>query len=391
MIVYFDNAATSFPKPPDVIDAVTTALREIGANPGRGGHRMALAANRAVCDARETVAALLGVRDSSRVIFTASATEALNLALKGLLHAGDHVVTTNLEHNAVVRPLKALETQGVQVTYVEAAPDGTLDPVLIERAVRRNTRLIVTTHASNVVGTLLPVADIAEIARRHGILYMLDAAQTAGAYPLDVENLGIHLLACPGHKGLLGPQGTGLLYLADGIELEPLKHGGTGGRSDLETQPDVLPDRYESGTLNTPGIIGLGTAARFLTRVGVENVRSREEEMIARLLEGLERIPGVMIYGPRNPALRAAVVSINIAGMDPAEVGGRLDEEHGVLVRTGLHCAPAAHRTIGTFPAGTVRLAPGYFNTSDEVDQVIAAINALAKERKAWNLAATSL
>lgn len=390
MAVYFDNAATSFPKPPDVIDAVALTLREVGGNPGRGGHRMALAANRAVCDARDAIADLFGVRDSGRIVFTASATEALNLAIKGLLRTGDHVVTTSLEHNAVVRPLKALEAQGVSVTRVQAEPDGTVDPKLIEAAIRSNTRMIVTTHASNVVGTLLPIEDIAGIARRRGIIYLVDAAQTAGAVPIDVQGLGIDLLACPGHKGLLGPQGTGVLYVAEGVDLEPLKHGGTGSYSDLEVQPEISPERYESGTLNTPGIVGLGVAARFLLRVGVDHARAREAGLVARLLEGLERIPQVTVYGPRDPARCAAVVSINIAGTDPAEVGEHLDEDYGILTRTGLHCAPLAHRTIGTFPAGTVRLAPGYFNTATEVDYVIESIGAIARERNAWSHAAIS-
>lgn len=389
-MVYFDNAATSFPKPREVIDAVTATLRDKGGNPGRGGHQLALAANRIVCDAREAVAEFFGIKDSSRVIFTSSATESLNLAIKGLLRPGDHVVTTSMEHNAVVRPLKAMEERGVSVTCVQAAPDGGVDPARIEAAMRPNTKLVVTTHASNVTGTLLPIADIAAIARRHGARHLVDAAQTAGIVPIDVEGMGIDLLACPGHKGLLGPQGTGVLCIAEGISLEPLKHGGTGGYSEMEVQPDVLPERYESGTLNTPGIAGLGAGVRYLLGVGVDRVRGHEQALVGRLLDGLRRIPAVRVYGPHDPERSAGVVSINITGMDPAEVGALLDEEHGILVRTGLHCAPLAHRTIGTFPTGTVRLAPGYFNTAAEVDQVVESLGAIVKGRNACNHAVIS-
>lgn len=377
--IYFDNAATSFPKPPEVVSAVSRTLRDIGGNPGRGGHRMAMEANRVVFEAREAVAGLFGVEDSSRIIFTSNATEAINLALKGLLRHGDHVITTNLEHNAVVRPLKALEAGGVTTTRVPAGPDGKVDPARIEAAIRPETRLIVTLHASNVTGTLLPIENIAAVANRRGLVYLVDAAQTAGVLPIDVGRSGIHLLACPGHKGLFGPQGTGFLCIAPGIDLEPLKYGGTGGNSELETQPDVLPERYESGTLNTPGLAGLDAGARFVQAVGLQKIREHDKVLTARLVEGLLAL-GAAVYGPHDPEERTAVVSFNIRGFDPAGIGERLDEDFGILGRAGLHCAPLAHKAIGTFPDGAMRLSPGYFNTVGEVDYVLDSLRIIANE-----------
>jgi len=380
--IYFDNAATSWPKPPEVIRAMVRFMEEVGANPGRSAHRLSAEAARIVYDAREALAELFHVPDPLRIVFCSNATEAINLALKGLLRPGDHVVTSSMEHNAVMRPLRALERQGVEVTVVPCSPEGFLNPADLEGAIRPNTKLIALNHASNVVGTILPVAAAGEVARRHGLLLLVDAAQTAGAYPIDVEADKIDLLAFTGHKSLLGPMGTGGLYIGERVALsdfEPLKRGGTGSRSELEEQPDFLPDMCESGTLNAVGIAGLLAGVRFVLERGVEEIRRHEVELTQKLIEGLSTIPGVTVYGGRDPQRQTATVSFNVEGLEPSEVGLRLDEERGILCRVGLHCAPAAHKTIGTFPRGTVRFGLGYFNTMEEVERAVEAVGKLAK------------
>jgi cysteine desulfurase / selenocysteine lyase len=378
--IYFDNAATSWPKPAPVRAALNDYFGDAGGNPGRSGHRMSVAAARVVEDAREVLATLLIVDDPSRIVFTQNATHALNLALYGLLRPGDHVVTTSVEHNSVMRPLRHLESQGIAVTVVACASDGRIDVQSVRNAIRPDTLLLVTTQASNVVGTLLPVAELAALAREHGILYLIDAAQTAGAIPIDVAKLGVDMLAFTGHKALLGPTGTGGLYIRDGIELAPLVRGGTGSDSAHEIQPEFMPDAYESGTLNLAGIAGLGAGVRFLLEVGIETVNSHERQLVAQFLAGAAAIPGVILYGPRDSALQCGLVSFNVTGAMPSEVGLILDQSFGIMARTGLHCAPSAHGTLGTFPAGTVRFSFGWFNTPAEVDQSLAAL----KEIGAW-------
>ena len=354
-MIYLDNAASGWPKPPAVVEAMTHFMEQVGANPGRAGHRLLVEAARTVYRARENLAALLGVSDPLRIVFAANATEALNLALIGLLRPGDHVITSSMEHNSVMRPLRALERQGVQVSVVHCSPEGLLVAQDVEREIRPNTRLIALIHASNVVGTLLPVAEVGRLARCHNLLFLVDAAQTAGAYPISVEADAIDLLAFTGHKALLGPQGTGGLYIGPRValdELRPLIRGGTGSRSEAEEQPDFLPDRYESGTLNGVGLAGLAAGVQELLKEGIPNVRAREMALTRRLLAGLERIPRVVVYGPRDAERQIGTVSFNVQGMESSEVGLRLDEESGVLCRIGLHCSPGAHRTIGTFPGG---------------------------------------
>lgn len=376
--VYLNNAATSYPKPPEVIRAVTEALSHMGGSPGRGGQRVSKAASHTVWQARQAVAALFGIRDPRRVIFTSNATEALNLAIHGILRPGDHVVTTLMEHNSVLRPLNVLERMGVANTKVAASPDGYVEPARIQEAIRPNTRLIITIHGSNVTGTLLPIEEIGAIARERGIPYLVDAAQTAGIVPIDVQRAGISLLACPGHKGLLGPQGTGFLYISEDLILEPLKQGGTGAYSELETQPEVLPERYESGSLNTPGLAGLAAGIEFLLQTGVENVRQKEKRLTSRFIDGLLRIPGLQVYGPLECERRVGVISFNIEGMSPDAVGDLLEERGGVIGRTGLHCAPLVHKVIGTFPAGTVRLSLSWFTTEAELDHALDVIRGVA-------------
>lgn len=384
-MIYFDNAATSWPKPPGVAEAMVHFLNDVGANPGRSGHRLSVEAGRIVYNAREAVAKLFNAPDPLRVVFGHNATEALNLALRGLLRPGDHVITSSMEHNSVMRPLRALEQQGVEVTVVRCSPEGFLDPADVEAAVRPDTAMITLNHASNVVGTILPIAETGEIARRHGLLLLVDAAQTAGAYPIDVETDKIDLLAFTGHKSLCGPMGTGGLVIGERVDekrMELPKRGGTGSRSEHEEQPDFLPDMCESGTPNAVGLAGLEAGLRWVLERGVETIRAHEVELPQRLIDGLGDIPGVTVYGGLDATRQTATVSFNITGMEPSEVGLRLDEEYGIMCRVGLHCAPVAHKTIGTFPTGTVRFGLGAFNTPEEVDIAVAAVDELAREAR---------
>jgi cysteine desulfurase family protein len=381
MVIYLDHAATSWPKPEGVLEAMNRFLREVGANPGRSGHRLSVEAARLVYDAREALAELFHVADPLRIVFTSNATEALNLALRGLLRPGDHVVTSGLEHNSMMRPLRALEAEGVEVTVARGSPRGELDPADVEAALRPNTRLLACNHASNVIGTLLPVAEIGAIARRHGLLCLVDVAQTAGAVPLDLAEVPIDLLAFTGHKSLYGPPGTGGLVIGERVpvgDLEPLHRGGTGSRSEEELQPPFLPDKYESGTPNTVGLAGLAAGVRFVLEQTVAAIRAHEMALTHQLLDGLLALPGVTVYGPHEAARQTATVSFNVAGRQPSEVGLALDEDHDLCCRVGLHCAPSAHRTIGTFPEGTVRFALGYLNTAVEVEQAVRAVRKLA-------------
>lgn len=379
--VYLDNAATSYPKPEAVYRAVDWCLREVGANAGRGGYRLALEADEIVYKARSSLAKLFNVRDASRIVFTANATEALNLAIKGLVGPGDHVVTSSMEHNAVWRCLKTLERdQGVELTVVPCAADGTLAPEAVEKALRPDTRLIVLTHASNVTGTIMPVAEVGKIARRHGIRFLVDAAQTAGVLPIDVERDHIDLLAFTGHKGLLGPFGTGGLYIREGLDPRPLKEGGTGSQSRLPYQPETLPERYEAGTLNVCGLAGLAAGVEFILNEGVEKIREKEKSLTRHALKALASVPNVEIYGPRDAERQVGVISFNLTGVDGAEVAYVLDEVYGIMVRVGLHCAPLAHETIGTLDRGTVRIGLGYFNTFEELDYLREGLVAISRE-----------
>ena len=382
-MIYLDYAATSWPKPPGVVRAMAEFLEQAGGNPGRSGHRLSIAAGRLVYDAREAVADLLGGADPAQVILTANATHALNLALRGSLRPGDRVVTTGLEHNAVMRPLRALEREGIRLTVVPGAPDGSLDLGAMRQKLTGGARLVVATHANNVTGTILPVDEIAVLAHAVGALLLVDAAQTAGVVPIDLVGSGIDLLAFTGHKGLCGPPGTGGLVLGrhvDAATLAPLIRGGTGSRSESEEQPEDLPDKFEGGTPNGVGIAGLGAGVRFIMERGVDAIRAHEVELTTCLLEGLEEIPGLRTYGPTDPQRRTAVVSFTVAGWQVSDLGLRLDEEHGVLCRVGLHCAPAAHRTIGTFPSGTVRMAPGILTTRSDVETAVAAVRKVVSE-----------
>lgn len=379
MIAYLDHAATSWPKPRAVFAAMRHAMEEAGGNPGRSGHRMAMLAADIVYECRENLARLFGAPDPLRICFTSNATEALNIALKGLLRPGDHVVYSGMEHNAVWRPLMKLVSQGVEASMAPATADGIVTAESVRSVLRPETRMIALIHASNVNGALNPVAEIGRLARERHAVFLVDAAQTAGAVPIDVAALNIDLLAVPGHKGLLGPQGTGALYVGDSIELESLKEGGTGSESASPLQPPFLPDRFESGTLNTPGIAGLNEGVKALFSLGVENVLRRERELANFVIAGLERINGVRIYRPACPEDRTGVVAFNVDGLDANAAAERLDRDFGIACRAGLHCAPLAHRSLGTGLAGAVRFSFGALSAKRDVELACAAVRALAR------------
>ena len=384
--VYLDNAATSFPKPPEVAEAMCGYLRDVGANVGRGGYASAYSAAGVVLDTRERLCRLFGFDDPSRVIFTANVTAALNFLLKGLLRQGDHVLVSAMEHNAVMRPLTQLAEKGICFDRIASDRDGKLPEqsleTLMESLLRPETKAVVITHASNVSGTLLPIARVGAFCRAHGLWFLVDSAQTAGTERIDMEAMGIDALAFTGHKGLLGPQGTGGFLVSSRLagELEPLIVGGTGSFSHLETVPDVLPDRFEGGTLNIPGIYGLNAALCWLERIGMESVRAREKELTERFLRRMGETDGLRLVGPKELEERTAVVSVDCMQMDNAEVAFRLDSEYGIMTRCGLHCAPNAHKTLGTYPQGTIRFSFGPFHTAEEIDYAADALQKILKE-----------
>ncbi len=375
--LYLDNAATSHPKPEAVYRAVDVALRN-GGSAGRGSHQQGIAADRAIFATRELLAQLFGVTSSEHFVFTANATQALNLALFGLLNGGDRVVTTSMEHNAVIRPLRALQDHGVEIVKVAADPHtGVVATADIQAAcLAVPTRLLVINHASNVFGSLQLLNGLGPWCRRQGIILLVDGSQTAGQLPINLNELGIDLFAAPGHKGLLGPQGTGFLYVHEGIELRPLIYGGTGANSHSSQQPEMLPERFESGTFNIPGLAGLGAALRFLLETGVEQIHARETQLVQRLIYGLTQINSVKLYGPPAEMARGSAISFTIEGVDPAAAGYLLDQR-GIAVRTGLHCSPDSHRSCGTFPGGTIRVSPGFFTTEEQIDYFIEQVGSL--------------
>ncbi len=379
--LYFDNAATTRRKPPAVYKAVADFAENLGVSNGRGAYRLGVEANALVFEARQALAQLLGIPRSDRLVFTKNATEAVNAALKGFLKSGDHVVVSGLEHNAVVRPLNRLKAErGIEWTSVTASESGRMNPYDFEAAILPKTKLVCLAHASNVLGTLAPAEEVGEICRRKGVAFLLDAAQTAGSVPIDVKKLNVDFLCVTGHKGLMGPTGTGALAVSPRFDPASLIEGGTGSNSDLEEQPGFWPDKFEAGTQNLWGLAGLRASAQFLLKQGVEAVRKKEEALTARFLEGIAGIPGLRAYGlPVGSKDRVAVVSLNLEGRDPAEVAYALDENWGVMVRAGLHCAPLAHKTLGTFPQGTVRFSFGYYNTESEIDKAVRALREVAK------------
>lgn len=366
--MYLDNAATSYPKPDTVYETIMRAMRDVGASPGRGGYRQALEAGRILFNAREAVAEFFSILDSSRIIFTHNATGALNLALHGTLNPGDHVITTSMEHNSLLRPLYALQSRGVELTVVPAMSDGLVSVEDISNAMQKNTRMIALAHVSNVCGAIQPIRNIADICLENRALFLLDAAQSAGHLPIDVENLAIDLLAVPGHKGLLGPTGTGILYVAPDVPLRPVLQGGTGVHSTSQEQPLIMPDGYEAGTHNLPGVAGLLAGIEFIHHQGLHTIHEHEQRMLDQAELALEKIPGVCIYGPADQKKRCSVLSFTVSGIDSALLATELDTIYDIAVRSGLHCAPLAHHTLGTLPGGTIRISPGFFTTSEEID-----------------------
>lgn len=380
--IYLDNAATSWPKPEAVYAAVDRYQRELGAPAGRSVYRQAAEVERLVLDTRRQVAELIGAEDPSRVVFTANGTDALNLALHGLLRPGDHVVTTVAEHNSVLRPLRYLEDQrGVSVTRVRCNATGWVDTQDVREAITPRTRLIAMVHASNVTGALQPVEDVGRLARERGLLYLVDAAQSVGHVPVNVRWIGASVLATSGHKGLMGPLGSGLLYIAPGVEqqLEPLRQGGTGSLSLDDRQPRMLPDKYESGNLNVPAIIGLGAGIAYLRKRGLDEVRRHDMQLTELLIDGLRGIAGVTVYGPLKPEQRVGVVTVTVNGYEPQILAAMLDASYGVQTRAGAHCAPLMHVALGTTNlGGAVRFSLGAFSTEAEIRLAIRAVAEIA-------------
>jgi cysteine desulfurase family protein len=383
-IIYLDNAATSWPKPPSVLEAMERNMRESAANPGRGSHTMAVKASRVLFETRKRLARLFRIGNPNDIAFTLNTTHALNLAIQGLLKPGDHVISTSLEHNSVRRPLEALKRkQGIEVSYVPTSKDGTMDMKALEAAITSRTKLIAVTHSSNLLGTITPVGEIGEIARRRNVKLLVDAAQSAGVLPIDVMGMGIDMLAFPGHKGLMGPQGTGGLYIHPSLELEPLMQGGTGSKSEAPEQPNVRPDRYEAGTQNTVGLAGLSEGVNYILKETPEAIHAKERELTIQLMEGLQSIQGLTLLGPGVEVERTAIVSFLLEGVDPSEMAFLLDQQFGIAVRAGFHCTPLGHETAGSYETGAVRASPGYFTDKSEIVSMIDAVKEINRTLKA--------
>lgn len=377
-MIYLDHAATSFPKPQSVLEKAMSVMTEYGANPGRSGHKLAMRANREIFDAREKIATLFHIENPLDIAFTFNCTVALNMAIHGTVEAGDHVVTTSMEHNSVLRPLNTLRAKGVEISIVKAGADGIVDPKAMEAEIRPNTKLLVSTHVSNLTGSIQPIAELGRIAKARNITFLVDAAQSAGVYDIDVVAMGIDLLAFPGHKSLFGLQGTGGLYVNEELDLETIIEGGTGSFSNSVDQPILMPDKLESGTLNAPGLIALGAGVDFILSEGIGKIRRHEEDLAFRFMEGLAEIPKVDVYGAKVRGKHAPVVMMNLHDTDSSELAGLLNDDWDIAVRPGLHCAPLAHETMGTFRQGAVRFSFGYTNTDADVDRALEAIRAIA-------------
>ncbi len=375
-LIYLDNAATTFQKPERVYTAMANAMRHHAANPGRGGHRLSLAAGDILYSCREALCELFHAQDPSRMVLCPNTTAALNIAIKGVLAGGGHAVISSMEHNSVLRPLEALAAAGTaSYTIVRANANGILDDRAVERAIRPNTRLLLCTHASNVCGNIYDIGRLSEIAHRHGILFCVDAAQSAGILEIDARQ--VDLLAFPGHKGLMGPQGSGGLYIADGVNLATIQEGGTGSQSERYQQPDILPDRFESGTQNVPAAAGLTEGVRFVLREGVDAIHAHERDLTDRLAEQVQNIPGAEVYGGPE---RVGVLAMNLRGLDCVEVCNQLDSDFGIAVRGGLHCSILAHETLGTKERGCIRFSPGYFNRKSDMDRAAYALHKIAQQ-----------
>ena len=378
-MIYLDNAATTRPKPPGVAEAMTAAMMSWG-NCGRGAHEEALASARAVFSVREQMARLLGCPRADHVCFTPNSTQALNIAISGLLGPGDHVISTDLEHNSVLRPLYRLRQQGTAVDFVPADRRGQIDYADFERLLRPDTKAVVCTHASNLTGDMIDIGRVGDFCRAHGLLFILDASQTAGVFPIDMEAQYIDVVCFTGHKSLLGPQGTGGLCVREGVDIRPFAVGGTGVQSYLETQPVEYPTRLEAGTLNSHGLTGLGAALDFLEETGIDAIRAHETALTRRFYEAVRQVPGVTVYGDHSKAERAPVVALNIGDYESGEVADELAGRFGIATRPGAHCAPRMHRALGTTGQGAVRFSWSYFNTEEETDAAAEAVRILATE-----------
>lgn len=383
MGIYLDNAATSYPKPIEVAQAVYDFMINNGTSSGRGSYKSAMESDFLVYETRKLVGELFNFNNPKKVIFTSNVTESLNLALRGILKENDHVITSSLEHNAVWRCLKTLEKEkNITITKVEASKEGFTNPIDIKKYIKSNTALIVFTHASNVVGTIQPIKEIGEIARNNNIPFLVDAAQSAGAYPIDIQNDNIDLLAFTGHKSLLGPMGIGGLIVNSDISINPLKVGGTGGDSAYEYQPEYYPNKLETGTLNVNGVAGLRSAIKFINKETISKIHNKEKELTSYAIKKLEHIKNIKIYGPKNSEDILGVISFNIRDIKAEEIAYELDSKHNIMVRSGLHCAPNAHEVIGTKISGTVRIGIGYFNEKEDIDKLIDALEEIVLQRE---------
>ena len=378
-MIYMDNAATTMHKPKEVIDAVVVAMSSMG-NVGRGVNEASLSASRLIYDTREKLCRLFGAEDPRQIVFTANSTESLNIAIKGILNPGDHVIATMLEHNSVLRPLYEMEKKGVRLTIVKSNPEGTLDLADIENAIAPDTKMIVCTNGSNLTGNYIDPEPIGTLAREKGIVFVVDASQTAGVFPIDVQKMKIDVLCFTGHKGMLGPQGTGGMYVRKGLSVRPLLSGGSGVQTYSKTHPTEMPTALEAGTLNGHGIAGLHAAVEYLEKTGVDTIRAREQDLMWRFYEGVKEIPGVKVYGDFSTKNRCAIVTLNIGDYDSSEVSDELLTEYGISTRSGGHCAPLMHEALGTVEQGAVRFSFSHYNTEEEVDTAIRAIRELAEE-----------
>lgn len=374
---YFDNAATSWPKPSSVITEAVNATLKVGANANRSGYSMAKDAGAKILTARKRLCSLFNTSDPFEYAFTMNTTYALNFAIKGLLKPGSHVVTTSLEHNSVLRPLFGLKKSGVECDIIDCNEEGIIDPRRIERAIKPSTSLIIMTCCSNVLGTVQPVSEVTDIAHKHGIPILLDAAQAAGHIPFSIGNAD--MVAFPGHKGLYGLQGTGVLYVKKGVELSPIIEGGTGSESKVLAQPNVMPDKLEAGTQNMPAIAALGEAVRFVLSVDVERIARHEGQLATYFYNALKSIDSITLYGPQDRACCSGIVALNVGDHDPATVEDLLDKKYGIAVRSGFHCAPLAHKSIGTYDRGAVRFSFGFYNDEKQVDYAVKALREIAK------------
>ena len=380
-MIYLDNAATSYPKPRGMVAAMEECILKYCGNPGRSGHSMSMKTGEEVYHARRKIASLFGIKQPERLVFTQNTTEALNMGLKGVLQSGDNVITTTMEHNSVLRPLKALEKRGVSQSVIRADREGFIKASEIEKAIRKDTKLIAITAASNVTGTRMPLEEIGELARRRGIMFLVDGAQGAGSMAIDAEKMHIDMLAFPGHKGLLGPQGTGALYVSPEIRLKHIMEGGTGTDSKSRFQPCEFPEGYEAGTINAPAIIGLGYSAEFVEKIGPEVIGKYEEELIGWLDERLDEMDFVKRYGP-DACRKTGISLINIRGVGAEEVTSILSSKYGIAVRGGYHCAGLAHKTIGTWDEGAIRISVGPFNTRKDMEKLADAIREIGYRQK---------